>query len=786
MKRKWIFLFVILFVFTNINYVLGVTDEEYNVQVGVFKDFNNAEKTYTELLKNGFKAYKLDSGNNTKVFIGPFTQKSDAVTAMERAKNININGFIVTDKKNGLNTEIEQINNQNYNSKIVKNYSFDRDIKVEGVIQSYNFFFSTNPNWEIEDGCFFELVLSRTDIETYQNSTISVLVNDYPIYSTFIYNKERSKHVLKINIPKDKINEGFNEITIKSYHRITDLPCEDNINPGNWLIYNKESFVHIQYTKKKDSAMLIDFPYPYIEVGHTIPVNTAIIIANEVKTQELTPVMMMAANIGKWAGFNDFGVDILRIKDLQDNRNRHGIYIGNIKTLPKEWISYFTNQDLIMAKQDAVIKEVVAPYNKEKKLLLIVSENIDSLSKAVQALGDKELILQMTNDTQYITKNMKFEQRPSVDKNYIKFDDLGYASIFLEGILYQKATVDVSLPENWKIGEDAQLRINMRYSELLNFERSGLTVYLNGVPIGSKKLSSKYAKQDVFEITIPKDVLKDNYYQLEMDFYLELYDIDCESRRDGNSWAYVLNDSYFYFPHKNKNDNMLENYRNPFMINNSFDNVLFVLPDSPKDSDIKMLANMISYMGQNAERYDGIEVISANMMNETHESRKKVLYGTKKNNSAIRHINDNLHIKFNEVGDRFISNDKMVFLEEYNGHLASIQLLSGKLQQDVLVITATHQDVLQWAAKYLTQSNFIGRLKGDAAVIDTLGNIQYDYYSVKEPKAANELEKVEAYNENASFLKTLKPVQNFIAFMFILLVLVGIIIFIVVRRRGGR
>jgi hypothetical protein len=255
-KRVIVLLLVLFLAFANNLWMVNAeNDIKYSIQTGVFQKDSNAKKMYDFLLEKGFQVYEKQSGSKTYIRLGQYDSKGEAKTVLKSLKTFDIGGYII--EEYAIDTVTHDDDAKVLNSSVaVKNYAFGPDVQVSGVFQSYEYYFNTANYWDIQDGCFLELVFSRTDLEIDENSTLSLLINDYPIYSTYIARYEKYKACIKIPIPKEKINEGFNEITLKTYQRITDDSCEDRMNPANYLVYHAESYVHIEYHKAKDSSKI--------------------------------------------------------------------------------------------------------------------------------------------------------------------------------------------------------------------------------------------------------------------------------------------------------------------------------------------------------------------------------------------------------------------------------------------------------------------------------------------------------------------------------------------------
>ncbi|MDK2799532.1 MAG: hypothetical protein PWP27_1999 [Clostridiales bacterium] len=799
--KKLIFLICCIVFFNalspNLFYTHASTNEKYVIQAGVFENKSNADKIYNLLMKNNFPVY-MRQKDKFWIYVGQYDDKIEAEKALSKIKQIGVNGYVtkiynvansnIINKGNTI-SKTSQIDVKNDNKIKSKNYHLNNDVTINGIFGSYIFFINIDKHWQIKDNAYFELIFSQSQIKNYENSTLTIEINNFPIYSVLLYDKGVNRERIKVPIPLDNINEGYNEVKIKCYHRITDEPCTDIINPGNWIVFHKDSYIHIEYIEKQDSLSLIDYPYPYLKENNNKPVNNIMIIPDNYHNYELNAAVILATNFGQRYPYIKFDTNISKFSEVTDKSKSNIIYIGSKDNTPKEILSLVSNEEIDFISDKALIKEVKSPYNSNYKLLLILSNDEASILKAVKILSNDKMISQMDKPYQFISNSISMNEEDSQESEYISLEDLGYSNIKLQGIFYQKASFGVNIPKNWIIKEGAFLHIDMRYSEVINFDRSLVTVYLNDVPIGSKKLYYENVNNDNLEIKIPKEVKDNDYYNLEIVFYFELDGPDCNYIRDSNSWAYISNQSYLYLPHDQRKDSFFENYESPFIKNKKFNDLLLIVPENLSSYEMSVIASIASALGRNVNSLQNIEVKTSKEAKDKFKNKNLIIIGTPNRNELIKEINDRLHIKFNKDFSKFLSNDKITLLEGYNKDLASLQLIKSPFDESktALILTATKNEGLNWAKDFLTDFELITRLKGDAVVIDKYANIQSQYYGILNDKQKNEhINKKDNNQDKKQDVKkviTNKQVRNYIFFVISILSLIITASILIMRKK---
>ena len=180
-------------------------------------------------------------------------------------------------------------------------------------------------------------------------------------------------------------------------------------------------------------------------------------------------------------------------------------------------------------------------------MLLIISNNDKLLKNAAKLLSSNSLISNLNKSTIIINEKTNIEDLEDKENiNRIYLEELGYENILMKGPFSQEVIMDINAPKEKVVTNSSKLKFNIRYADNLDFERSLATVYVNDVPIGSKKLSKDKSDNDTLEFDFPSEVAGKNYYQIKVVFNLELLDLQCVTRDTDNPWAYISStDSYY-------------------------------------------------------------------------------------------------------------------------------------------------------------------------------------------------------------------------------------------------
>lgn len=639
-------------------------------------------------------------------------------------------------------------------TKNVKNYSFDKDIKMSGVISSTDKFFNVEDNWTVEDAKI-NLVLTKSELLDIDYSTVTVLINDTPISSEKLDGNKEYKKELSISIPKDLIQNGYNKITVKAYKTISDVVCRDDANTANWLVIHKESNIDVQYSYKSVQNILSQFNNTYLKEDNGSRLTTSILVPDNYSSAELSAGMIFSANFGEKKKYDDFSFEFNTYSNLK-NKNDNIIFIGKGTDSPTDILKLFNDNEKSLLNDNCIIKQVESPFNKDSKMLIIMSNDDELLIKGSKLITSNDLIKNLNQSSIVINKNSDINDLVSTEgEGRIYLKDLGYENLIVKGPFTQEIILDLNIPKDKVVAEGSKIKFDIRYAENLDFDRSLMTVYLNDTPIGSKRLYIDKADNDTFEATIPSDLLGKSYYQVKVAFDLNVKDLQCVTRDVDNPWAYIVNTSYIQFDYEDNNELTFSNYPYPFVLDDNFNDLKIIVPDIMTSTDLNNISNIVSFMGRDTKYNLGnIEIIKASEFNKNDNKSNIIIYGTPNTNNILKDINSKLNLKFNDDFSGFESNEKIKFIGEYSSQIASIQLIKSPYNSDfgAMVITATDNNDLNLAEKYLNDLSLTKSLKGDTVVIDRNGSVEDLYYNIEEKVDEIANEKVQISKGGTAFI----------------------------------
>ncbi|MBE6088551.1 MAG: cellulose biosynthesis cyclic di-GMP-binding regulatory protein BcsB [Clostridium beijerinckii] len=651
----------------------------------------------------------------------------------------------------------------------IKTYSLSNDISVNGTFSSHSIYFNVDKWWENTKAEVQVNFSINQLIDNSKNSYIKLSVNGTPFYSQKVYYRADSEvQQLTVSIPKELIKTGSSELKIEAYLRSSEDPCVDDVNSANWFVIKDGTNIKTTFNNIISNNKISDFPYPFLKNhdNDSDLEDLLIIIPDDYTDSELSAAYILNSYLQKVNDKYENKISITKYGDFQKGENTNNIFIGKLNSFPNEYTEENNQSDECLIK----ISNSLYSKNINIKNMMILCNDDDNLIRGVKALENQELIFQLSSDTYKVNKDLKVETVPDTKSGKITFDNMGIGEIQLKGVFRREAGISYSIPKNKVFSQNDKLKIFMRYSDNLDFDKSLVTVYFNNTPIGSKKLDKSKALNDELEISLPNDISYTNYLDIKLGFDLILKDTYCEKREEDMPWALVTRDSYLYIGDNDTEGYYFSSYSAPFVKDEMFNDTAMIVPDSLSSKEMNSLGKVIGFLGKDVA-YNNGDFKAISNSNVTADDKKKniIIYGTPKTNKLISEINDKLWFKYDESYSKFLSNEKLQLTEPFSYKIANFQFDISKYnsQKAMLVLTSPDNKVLEDSLDYLSVMEMFQKLNGDCAIIDEEGNIKT--YKMKKETTKPVYERVEALGGNAKIMLII--IGLFIIFAVIAIVL---------------
>ena len=651
----------------------------------------------------------------------------------------------------------------------VTNFS---DHAMKGLFSTTEQTFWIARDWDVEM-VLLHLEYRATQLADTQLSSLTVAINDTHFYSLRPADNSGNRHGIDIYVPLESLKQGYNNIRIDGYMRTQNaLPCVDDVSEANWLDIFKESNITVRYDKNAFTTSIESFYTRFFEVDALRYGESAFIISDAENPAELNAALLGISGVSNQTIYPDGYFPILTFSDPAANLSPNRIVITRYDQLPENYRSQADQNGL--NDEDALL--ILINEGSGTNTLIITAKNDVALINAGRMLGNPILMNQLKSPVKLLGKTEDIKTTVYEAETYISF--AGDQGAYYKGPFHQVKEFTINYPANRSLSNASEFYLNYRYSENLDFDRSLMTVYINDIPVGSRKLSQHMAGGDEATIPIPTDIDIGGTFQVKVTFDLEIKDLWCSLRQGDMPWAYLSPNTMLKINSVANQDLIFENYPAPFVTDYRYNAVSLVVPNQLDKETANLLAKMFRVMGRYTKGNSGeLAVIHPEEMNETALFSNIIAVGTADNNSLIKSNNNKLYFQFNETGTSFQSNEKLVIDPDYGKTLGSAQLLNSlysKPGRAALVVTAPDHIGLVAIGNNLGELKNRSRLSGDATLADAQGNVLN--YRFKEPK--NPTIAV------AQQIAVSQDAQIFLVVSIMVLILLAVGLVMVVRKNG--
>ena len=603
-------------------------------------------------------------------------------------------------------------------TQITKQGAYVSEQKFNSDYHMATLFSQITTNFEIEDwkvdAAQLTLQLSTTQILDCDLSTLTFTINDVKFYSEKIPLTNGERRVLELTIPKEYLIKGTNTLKIEGYIRTPDgLPCVDDVSPANWLNVFSDSFISIKYWPLQKVHTISDFYSLFSNLTAIDYDQSCIAFSDSASNKELSAATEALAYMSKQMKKNYEMLDFLPVKDETMLSNKQ--YIIYVDKLPSSYLDLLSDSQKETAKKDALIALITT--KEHQNVLIITSQNEEKLSTAVKVLGNSTLAHQLTSADKVVNEFTDIiNSNPSVN-DYAYLTENG---LTLEGAFRQYADFYINIPAGKTLASGSKVSLDFRYSENLNFDRSLVTLYINGTPIGSRKLYLDKANNDSLTLDIPTDLKITGSFTLTIAFDLEVQDLWCTLRLRQMPWAYIIPSSAVKINTSDITFTLFEYYPAPFVKGTSFNDIVVLVPDKKNDSVYTCLSDVFRTLGRSVTSNEGsIEIRNASEPLDLTD-KNIISIGCYKDNAFTLSLNnEQLYFKCSDDNSYILTNEKISLDPNYASNLGSVQLIKASesdVWKNALIITGVSENGMVDAASYLGYEEGLWHLYGDGYI----------------------------------------------------------------------
>ncbi|MHB8776919.1 MAG: cellulose biosynthesis cyclic di-GMP-binding regulatory protein BcsB [Anaerolineales bacterium] len=598
------------------------------------------------------------------------------------------------------------------------------DIMLNGPFDGTSIYFSLPANWRLTPGAQLNLSMTSTFNQNTQIASgtfngsagsITVLLNNVVIGVASIQSAEEA--TFQFQIPPETFNvtrtDGLYQLRF-----VLESGWACDFDENMLVAIHTSSSMILPHESVLTDTNLVKFPSPIYQGNSILTIPMLAVIPDQPTAAELQSAMTIAAGFGNLSS-RTLVTDLNTVGHLTSEQlqNNNLVLIGKAATLP---LSNQLNLPLPATNSvfsnvggnpdDGVVQLINSPWS-EDKVVLIVSGNTDAaVIKAAQAVSTGILrsgpfpnvsIVDVVNTTPISTS-------PYVDQT---LTDMGYGGTEFTNVGLNYTGYKFYIPPGQTITKNAYFELQYGHSALLQYDRAGIVVSVNGKPIGSISLTEESAHQAVnlARFSIPPSAVLTGNNSLELN--VSLIPVDrCINPNLNGIYANIWPESSLHLPLENAVTNPTANYDlisypAPFTYDSTLGSTGFVLQRDDLNS-WRDVFSVASYLGDSSN--GPVTTLSTFFADELPEAERSkynfIMVGRPSQLPVVGEINNFLPAPF-DLGQDVAIEPEMQVKYRVNPKAAAgyIEMLTSPWNGDNIILLAVGNDSqgVAWAASHL-------------------------------------------------------------------------------------
>ncbi|MBT3313607.1 MAG: hypothetical protein HN390_03240 [Anaerolineae bacterium] len=616
------------------------------------------------------------------------------------------------------------------------------DIQLLGPLDYEAMVFGLPADWEItgtvEITLFIESTVNNLGAATVNGEQVinsgGLLMLEYNREEIGVFPiSESGEMMLRVQVPMEFLTQvrqdGRQELTFTFDSGLSCL-LEQQMS----IVIQDSSYIRIPHGTVLPDTSLAQFPFPLYQ-NSVYPDTAYVLIPDDPSVEELQSAMTVVAGLSnqtkgnltmELATFSEFSATETGASNI--------ILVGKTDTIPM--LSQLalplptTDGKFLFAgsdPEDGIVQMVNSPWDPARVVLVVSGDTDAAVVKASQAISTGHLrpnaspnlsiIRSVRDEAQTVSQN--------IDQTLL---DYGYETEVLDRRGVDSSVFSFIVPSGWTTGPDAYFDLVFGNSALLDYERSGLNVELNGQPVGSVRLTEDTASESVnrAHISLPSSAMTQGVNTLEVIASLQPLD-NCSSSQLRGIWANIWSDSRLHLPlvqtsFAPTNTVDLSAYPAPLSFDSSLGSVAFVLQKNNVDS-WRLASNIAAYLGDKSNGSITLLKVSYadSISDEIRNNMNLLVVGNALAMPIVSELNESLPAPFDDGSGLATENNMQInFRIPPDSPVGYIELLRSPWNPEKIIIAAlgnTPQG-LAWAASGLYDTQIRPQLTGNFAVIN--------------------------------------------------------------------
>jgi hypothetical protein len=524
------------------------------------------------------------------------------------------------------------------------------DLRLQGLYGSSGMWVPFQTDWFITDGITFELTYVGSPLLNRDTAIVTILADGREVTS-FRPVGDGREQTITIDMPPPQTSVGGVNLTFTAHLRLTDDPCEDSFNIGQWLIIRNSSRVMFNLAETAPPPQLTDLPQALIVQGGDNPPPVIFVLPQDADETTLTTAAQVASRLGEGVTTNHLPIRVKTAASLTDadKENSNLVIIGLRDNqplidelsaqmpIPLDSRGFVSQDNALIPDGDGVTQIFTSPWQTQRRILLVSANDSAGLAMAGRAFADRATFQSLTDSFQFINSLVERPEpalQPPWTTDRTSFAQLGEASREVTGLGIINAYYFFRYPPGVMPGGQAQLALHLAFSPALSTQQAYAEVYVNDIYVGAVQASGASGDSWV-ALGLPAQALnqaaragRGREVELELSIANLLPVNNCEPINAESGWTKIYDDSYFQMNYQPVELPDLYFFPYPFVSLDSETPTRLVLPAAPTVDDLQIALSVAALLGNHAVTNLDIDVVRATAVTpEAYAGRHLILIG---------------------------------------------------------------------------------------------------------------------------------------------------------------
>jgi hypothetical protein len=559
--------------------------------------------------------------------------------------------------------------------------------------------------------------------------------NSEPIGSTLLTEENAQNGVLEIAISPENLNKGFNALQIEFFMGIVEDFCIDYDNPAVWAVVHKDTSITLTYQKQAQESDLKLAPEILIDSSPLAENTITLIVPPDPGLEISQALARMGAKLGRMADWRNTDIHFMTMDQASVARPAGDLIIlGTLDQINASFSDLYSQFTVLLSEtimnqvsvrtNDGLVFFQPSPFDPQAKVLTLTGDSLEALDKSVSA-ATLSSFYEGSSGTWSVVKSVPdLPEVPGSGELSFSLEDLGMGPQTASGTREQTIEFNLPLSAHWDVNTEAWLELHFAHSELLNSERSTLSVLLNDIPVASIPLTPDTATDGFEEIRIPLRYFRVGNNTFTLRANLEHRDSRqdardfCTDETYPRAWITIHPDTAVVLPEAPGQLTLnLGSFPFGFADVYSYKNFSFVLGSQDTNAALSAMLDIAVSMGKALRGHPaGLSVRSFDEYEQAEGIKFHIMIGASEQ-MATSSLNDQLLIPIDPAAGSLQPNTTTLKIETPADILAVLQAFFDERGNIFLLLTGQDPQALAAGAALLTDPAARAALDGNLAVL---------------------------------------------------------------------